>query len=524
MPHLPKKPRYNTVLMQTSVPESDEIVIDLAKYLRPLSKYWRLLAGFIVIGAALGLALSFISPASYEAVASVAIVNTRTEVQFDPRIRTLLPDDGSTTVNEARRNALIGLVLSTEIAQKAVEQFRDRLPLAERDPSRLILRVKGDSVIRGDLIQIKVQMTDADLAADIATFWAREYETIANAIYAGSSAEYVSAIRSELDRSREQVNGAQGELNAFLKSSKQDELRLTIANRSRQIDSLEARKLAGTRSEMERAQSALADVRTLSEAQSRARQLRILAAAMRDHVRSGGDAVATTNALPLMQLKLQAYAVTAGGQRATGDDAAVQTTSDAQRPDSAKEQPKTVIQIPSLSQSSALQVQVVAPSVVISAEQQLRDLEALIGSLDKIDSELGVAVRTASATSGVALTTPEDSGPLDVAMAQALSELRDARAALEDQDSTLKRLTTTRDLAVNTFNSLSNKLAEVEVSNAVINREVSLANMAIAPATRTVSRAVPVVAGGAIGLLLGLLTAIVLAARSGAFSSAAKAD
>lgn len=522
MPHLPKNHRYNTGLMQTSVPESDEIVVDLAKYLRPLSRYWRLLAGFGVVGAALGLAFSYIFPSNYEAVASVAIVNTRTEVQFDPRIRTLLPDDGSTTVNESRRNALIGLVLSTEIAQKAVDQFRDRLPLAERDPSRLILRVKGDSVTRGDLIQIKVQMPDSDLAADIATFWAREYEKIANAIYAGSSLEYVSAIRSELDRSREQVTSAQAELNAFLKSSRQDELRLTIANRSRQIDSLEARKLAGTRSDMERAQSALADVRTLSEAQSRARQLRILAAAMRDHVRSGGDAVAATNTLPLMQLKLQAYAVTTGGQRASGDDAAVKTTTDAQRPDSAKEPPKTVIQIPLLSQSSALQVQVVAPSVVISAEQQLRDLDALIGSLEKIESEYGVAVLTASSTSGVALTIPEDSGSLDVVMAQALGELRDARAALEDQDSTLKRLTTSRDLAINTFNSLSNKLAEVEVSNAVVNREVSLANVAIAPAVRTVSRAVPVAIGGAIGLLLGLLTAVVLAARSGAFSATPK--
>ena len=523
MPHLPKKPRYNTRLMQTSVPESDEIVIDLAKYLRPLAKYWRLLIVTIVAGAALGLALSFIAPANYEAVASVAIVNTRTEVQFDPRIRTLLPDDGSTTVNESRRNALIGLVLSTEIAQKAVDQFRDRLPLSERDPSRLILKVKGDSVTRGDLIQIKVQMPDAVLAADIATFWAREYETIANAIYAGSSTQYVSAIRSELDRSREQVNGAQADLNAFLKSSKQDALRLTIANRSRQIDSLEARKLASTRSEMERAQSALADVRTLSEAQSRARQLRILAAAMRDHVRSGGDSVAATNALPLMQLKLQVYAVTTGGPRATGDDAAVQTTSDAQVSDAVKEQPRIAVQIPSFAQQPALQVQVIAPSVVISAEEQLRDLDALIGSLDKIESEFGVAVRTASSTSGIALTTPEESGSLDAAMAQALSDLREARAALEDQDSTLKRLTTSRDLVINTFNSLSNKLAEVEVSNAVINREVSLANVAIAPAVRTVSRAVPVTVGGLLGLLLGLLAAIVLAARSGAFSNTTKA-
>ena len=83
------------------------------------------------------------------------------------------------------------------------------------------------------------------------------------------------------------------------------------------------------------------------------------------------------------------------------------------------------------------------------------------------------------------------------------------------------RLQEARDLAVNTNKSLSAKLAEVEVSTAVANREVILASKAISPAARVTGRTVPIAAGAAVGLLLGLLFSLIAAARAGDFKRAA---
>ena len=83
-------------LSMQSIPNADaadEIEIDLGKYFAMLLAQWRTLLAFTLIGALLGTAVAVIFPAPYEASASVAIVKTRTDVQFDQRIRTLSPDN-----------------------------------------------------------------------------------------------------------------------------------------------------------------------------------------------------------------------------------------------------------------------------------------------------------------------------------------------------------------------------------------------------------------------------------------------
>lgn len=509
--------------MQQSISPKDDIEIDLGRYLFPIFLRWKAVVASVVALALAGLGLSFAVPASYEAVASVAIVKTRTDVQFDPKIRTIQPDDAGATVNDTRRNALIGLVSNTEIAAKAAQQFGDRLIETERDPARLLQRVKGDSVVRGDLILIKVQHQDPRLAADIATFWAREYENLANSLYAGTSPEYLRLIRTELDRAKRDMDAAQKTLTDFIGENDIDALRLRIAAQARVLDSLEASQLAPSLSALQRSQSALAAVGTLTESQQRVRQLRTLAASMRDQVRSGGDPAAATNVVPLISLKMQIYAVV--GSRSTTREELENTTSTSEKTANAREEGQrapaasgaTRVDISS-SQAPILQVTLNQPTVPISAALQIQDLDAMVASLDKLEGEISSALQTAErdASQVVALPSSESSEAMTASIA-ALNDLRAARAELERQEQQLKRLEESRELAVNTYRSLSAKLAEVEVSNAVTNREVRLASEAVPPVSRVTGRIVPVASGAGAGLVLGLLLALIAAARAGDF-------
>jgi Chain length determinant protein len=499
----------------------DDIEIDLGRYIRPLFARWKLIISTIVSLALAGLGLSYVAPANYEAVASVAIVKTRTDVQFDARIRTLQPDDAGATVNDTRRNALIGLVANTGIAARAVQLFSDRLQKDERDPASVLLLVKGDSVARGDLILIKVQHQDAALAADLATFWAREYETLANGLYAGTSPEYLQLIRTEMDRARTDMDATQKSLTDFLGTNDIDALRLRIAAQARVLDSLEASQLAPSLSALQRAQGALAAVGTITESKLRVRQLRTLAATMRDQVRSGGESAAATNVIPLINLKMQIYAVV--GSRSNTREDLENTTSTSEK--LAASQGDTQLRATgstrvdiSSGQAPVLQVMLNQPTVPISVELQIKDLDAIVTSLDKLEGELSTALQTAQRDASEVVAAPvAENQEAATASLTALGDLRSARAELERQEQQRLRLQESRDLAVNAFRSLSAKLAEVEVSNAVANREVRLASAAVPPVERVTGRIVPVGAGAGVGLALGLMLALIAAARAGEF-------
>ena len=470
--------------------DSDEIEIDAGKYFTMLAGQWRTILAATLVCALIGAAIAFIAPSPFEATSSVAIVTTRTDVQFDQRIKTVSSD--SATPSDSRRNALLGLVGNTDIALKIGS--------------------------KGDLILIKVQDRDPALAAEIATFWSHEYEKYINEIYSGTPDDYLKSIKAELDRAKSEYDTSQKDLEDYLANSQSESLNLKIGEKLRQIESLQASAQSGSATELNRTLSAVSQVSALGESQMRARQLRQVALAMLEQVRAGGDAAAVSNSVPVMQLKLQAFAIR--GFQAARQPAVPQVEAPTATPVPGQIQPAPIfVQSPANSIGSTsftsgpepaqIQLQVAVPSTSVTADAQARDLESLAAALLTLDKSLGTQLEVASASATKANqaqpSDPETRGALD----RTLVELRDARTQIEREQAKLQTLRYQRDLNRNTFNSLRNKQAEVSIAKAVSNSEVRFASEAVAPATRTQSRAIPVVIGAVVGLMLGLLYALV---------------
>lgn len=90
------------------------------------------------------------------------------------------------------------------------------------------------------------------------------------------------------------------------------------------------------------------------------------------------------------------------------------------------------------------------------------------------------------------------------------SEISRAEAQLENQKSRKLVLTNNRDLKRATEETLSKKLAEVNLSKTLPGSEVRLAGPAIAPARRSQSAAVPVALAGLGGLLIAIIAALLI--------------
>lgn len=242
----------------TPVPAVDawamEDEIDLREYVDVLVKWWReivLLALAAAIVAALGVvALRLIVPPKYEATATVAIARITSDITFDERFRTQPEDQAQFRLTDAnaRRSALVGLVLNGAVAEKVIEEVGALLKDEEKDPSTLMEMVDArigpgaDSRSQSDLIEIKITADDPEKAAAIANAWARHYVEQVNAIYGRVPAELLGSVQTELEDAQQAYDKAQADLEAFMATSQIDRLTRLIAEKKQIIDSLQSGK------------------------------------------------------------------------------------------------------------------------------------------------------------------------------------------------------------------------------------------------------------------------------------------
>jgi capsular polysaccharide biosynthesis protein len=343
---------------------SDEIEIDLKKYVTIVTSRWRLVLTSIVIASILGTLINAALPSPYEATSTIAIVRTSTQVEFDPRFRTVTQDELNMTAanNDARRATLQGLVENGAIASRVVNEVSSVLTDRERDPSVLLNKVDAATGGRGDLILIRVRDADPQKAATIANAWAQQYERYVNALYSGAPVDYSASVDTEFQRALADFNTSQSALEQYIATSPIEQLQSTISQTRQLIDALQvgrqnaltlviseqlkvnseiisaylgaqsANRLVAFEKEQEGrrnlvtayldAQNAskvrvfneqvradIALLNSLSMARSRMRQMLGDATAMRDQVRAGGEGAAQSNATALSLMKSQAFAL-----------------------------------------------------------------------------------------------------------------------------------------------------------------------------------------------------------------------
>ncbi len=137
------------------------------------------------------------------------------------------------------------------------------------------------------------------------------------------------------------------------------------------------------------------------------------------------------------------------------------------------------------------------------------------------EDELAAAILTSYASlfdtgDGIQAGIPDVDTDAISGQSDAIKELEQGiqklSAQLEAEDAQLRQLTQKRDLAWNTYDTLSNKVVELDLERTASNREVRAGTEATVPLQSVPGRS-PLTAsiiGGIIGLLLGMLMAFVM--------------
>ncbi|GIK73115.1 MAG: hypothetical protein BroJett021_21030 [Chloroflexota bacterium] len=222
--------------------------IDLRKYIDILIKRWReivLLTALVVAIATAGvLVVRFTQAPVYQADASVAIVRTQTEVNFDDRFTISSGQPGAADVN-SRRSALLGLVHSGSIAERVAEELYDQLDRQYQEPASLLeqidarLGVDGARNAQSDLIVISARADTPATAAAIANAWARHYVLEVNRIYGQVPDEMIASVQAELDQAQRAYDDAQRALEQFLATSQLNALQREVQETQQAIAALQ---------------------------------------------------------------------------------------------------------------------------------------------------------------------------------------------------------------------------------------------------------------------------------------------
>ncbi len=528
--------------MSDAEAQTDEIEIDLRKYITAIWARRRAILIITLIGALLGGLFVFISPPEYEAVAGIAIIKTKTDVVFDPRVKTLSSDDLAAagvalTSADARRNALLTLVSSGQIANQVIKRLSNQLADTDHNPSTLMRRVKSELAQKGDFILIKARHNDPAIAAQIANEWSSAYQIYANGIFASEQPDYANSVSNEVNRRRISYEAAQKQLEAFIANNSIDTLRHEISSTEKLVNSLVEEQSEGIRAIYQKR----ANLRTTIISQTLEAQ-RLAASAI-----ISGQLQTQTNLLykyydTHVQLSLMLdEAHTMRAQVAKSTDASSRTNYLAivllkARALSGLQNIPNNLQI-NLSGSS---------DITQTQSEQLSDLDALISALeeriktlDTHTAKLTQAVATGQSSSEVAwsavlsnqleitdnlpvanmlqlngLETLSSTLPTDASLNSVIADyavrLNKTRGQLEEQVAQKQSLLQRRDVERDAYSTLLSKQTEVEVSNALTGSEVRFASEALVPDQRTVGRSLYLLVGAAVGFIFALLIALIM--------------
>ena len=226
--------------------------IDLREYLGVLIRWWREIGLVTVTAAVLATGVMFIlaqlTPPIYEASATVAIARVKSDITFDDRYRTLSEEELQQLRGDARRSALLGLVLNSAVAEAVINELGEAIPEEERNPALLLEQISASLVTSengrtdSDLIRIMVQSESPELSASIANAWANHYVQHVNTLYGSVPTELMASVRNDLDLATAGYEAAQRNLEAFIAQDNADQLGRLIAEKESVISAIQMGK------------------------------------------------------------------------------------------------------------------------------------------------------------------------------------------------------------------------------------------------------------------------------------------
>lgn len=481
--------------------------IDLSRYISTLWKRWPEIVlttlAVILLTALAVWAFRLLTPRIYEAIATVAIVRTSTDVSLDERFTT---EQQSLDV-DSRRMALIALVSSGEIAQQVIDELGDALPTSLQDPAALLDTIESEMALAGgragqsDLINIKARTDSPQTSALIANTWAKAYVQQVNNIYGKVPDELLASVEAQLAEAQQTYEQAQSRLESYVAASQLDELLHQSDAISNTLGVLQSTQLDAITSENDRLRSQL---RLYNDQWLRTTGLLTAARALGEQVSSETEADPASIALALQVLQVQMVNAAAAVPPVWYAPNLVLT----QQPTELQLQMEGV----TTTEPAALAAQVTA--TIASMEGQLVSLQENIVQTAQALNAAGVQQDGSSlpAASGAALSSTLASAPLATTIAELEEQRRMLQGQIEVENGMRTEALAQRDLAWESLVALNNKQAEMLLTRAAANSEVRLSSTAV-PLDRPVeqaSLAISLILAAVVGLLLSILLVFML--------------
>jgi uncharacterized protein involved in exopolysaccharide biosynthesis len=456
--------------------------IDLRVYINALIRNWRLIVGLTLVAGVAAFVVSLFIPKTYEAIAYVASVRSSTQIVFDPKFKTTTDATTDTTAaNDARRNALVGLVENTSIATQVIGKLGQSLKPEEQNPINLTGAVKGSLVPKSDLIKIAVKADDPQKAAAIANAWVQEYVTQINGLYSEQTGT-LESVQAQTRQAKTDYDKAEQALTVFVRQNRVAELSREIAAREKNIQVYRDAQTTGQQAAY--TQQLGAQQGLLAAYYAEYNQIELLrgrARVLRSQV-SGSSGNRESDALAMLLLKAdltRSVSGTALGGVPGG----------------------LVLQL-NVTPSNA------TPSDLVS------ELDAIIKALEDRQAELKQTIDKLSVTLGNTTEWPVDlpkDDPLVKKITAINAEVLSMRGDLEEESTRQKELAQQRDLAWSTYTTLANKEAELNISAQTQDSQVRLAALA-SPPVRPVSpsKLKNTAIAAALGLFLGVVAAFAI--------------
>lgn len=172
--------------------------LDLRTYAAFVTRYWRLIAGLAIVGAAVAALVSqFLLVPTYEAEAAIVVAASPYRVSFEPRIT-------SASASRPSGREYGALAENAALLVQLVEQLGDSLPQELRSAEAIAELCRVSFGRDTSIIRLGVRYTDARVAADIANAWATLYVPYVNSIY-GASGEAIAELELQVESAAQRL-------------------------------------------------------------------------------------------------------------------------------------------------------------------------------------------------------------------------------------------------------------------------------------------------------------------------------
>lgn len=209
--------------------------MEVIQYFAILRKWYRLILFTTVLAGVTAFAVGLVLPPTFEAEAAIALVRSGTQVNFDPKIKTVSEADLTQPTLDltARRRALTTLAKSPEIGTTVIAKIGPQLDTSERLAADLLNSIDAGS--DGDLIRIKAKSGSAEKAALIANAWAQEYSRQANSLF-GDTSLSAAELQAQADAAKRDYDRQEATLVAYLGTNQIDQLKRQIEQKQKKLD------------------------------------------------------------------------------------------------------------------------------------------------------------------------------------------------------------------------------------------------------------------------------------------------